>query len=539
MLTPTLILGLVGAYFALLMAVAWRTGRGGGNDDFFIGGHRSPWLLVAFGMIGTSLSGVTFLSVPGVVGAGSGPNQQFGYMQVVLGYLVGYAFIAGVLMPLYYRLRLTSIYTWLDGRYGPASYKTGAGFFLLSRTLGASFRIFLVTGVFQAFVLDPMGVPYAVTIAATLALIWIYTYQGGIRTIVFTDTIQTAFMLAAVALTVAYMARELGLGPGGVAPAIRVAGLGQWFLWDPAAPGYFWKQFLSGAAIATVMTGLDQDMMQKNNSCPDIRSAQKNMLVFSVVLVFVNLLFLALGALMHLYAARQGIAVPDNTDHLYPTLALGHFPALYGAVFLIGLIAAAFSSADSALTALTTSFCVDILGLRAGAVEAAQPGGEGPSAEGHAPDGAAAAEQEARVRRIRWVVHAGFSATVLLICFAFHAWARGDVLGNLFKAAGFTYGPLLGLYGFGLATRRRVRDAWVPVISLLSVAICLALDGQDIVGPLAGLSDQAVARWQGAVDRLLGGYRFGFEILILNGILTSFGLLLASRRAGPSAEGAP
>jgi Na+/proline symporter len=370
MLTPTLILGLVGAYFALLMAVAWRTGRGGGNDDFFIGGHRSPWLLVAFGMIGTSLSGVTFLSVPGVVGAGSGPNQQFGYMQVVLGYLVGYAFIAGVLMPLYYRLRLTSIYTWLDGRYGPASYKTGAGFFLLSRTLGASFRIFLVTGVFQAFVLDPMGVPYAVTIAATLALIWIYTYQGGIRTIVFTDTIQTAFMLAAVALTVAYMARELGLGPGGVAPAIREAGLGQWFFWDPAAPGYFWKQFLSGAAIATVMTGLDQDMMQKNNSCPDIRSAQKNMLVFSVVLVFVNLLFLALGALMHLYAARQGIAVPDNTDHLYPTLALGHFPALYGAVFLIGLIAAAFSSADSALTALTTSFCVDILGLRAGVVEA-------------------------------------------------------------------------------------------------------------------------------------------------------------------------
>jgi Na+/proline symporter len=517
-MSPILILLVVLGYFSLIMAVAWRTGRGAGNADFFIGGHRSPWLLVAFGMIGTSLSGVTFLSVPGVVGNLDSPNQQFGYMQVVFGYLVGYAFIAGVLMPLYYRLRLTSIYTYLDQRFGPASYRTGAAFFLISRTLGASFRIFLVTGVFQAFVLQPLGVPYFVTIAATLVLIWIYTHQGGIRTIVYTDALQTGFMLAAVVLTVLFIGRELGLSPGGWGAEIRSQGLGQVFFWDPKAPGYFWKQFLSGAAIATVMTGLDQDMMQKNNSCPDIRSAQKNMLVFSIVLVLVNVAFLTLGALLYSYAAARGIAIPASTDHLYPLLALEQFPVLYSAIFLIGLIAAAFSSADSALTALTTSFCVDILGMPA--EDVVDP--EDPNAD---------QKPRPASRRTRFAIHAAFSGLVLLICYAFYAWSSGDVLGNLFKAAGFTYGPLLGLYFFGLFSKRRIRDAWAPVVCVAAVAICLALAGQAVLGPLLGLSESSVEAWQSTVDRLLNGYRFGFEILILNGILTSFGLLLISRPA--------
>lgn len=520
-MSPSLILAIVLGYFSLIMAVAWRTGKGAGNADFFIGGHRSPWLLVAFGMIGTSLSGVTFLSVPGVVGNLASPNQQFGYMQVVFGYLVGYAFIAGVLMPLYYRLRLTSIYTYLDQRFGPSSYRTGAVFFLISRTLGASFRIFLVTGVFQAFVLEPLGVPYFATIAITLLLIWVYTHQGGIRTIVYTDALQTGFMLLAVLLTVLFIGRELGLSPGEWGAHIRSQGLGQVFFWDAKAPGFFWKQFLSGAAIATVMTGLDQDMMQKNNSCPDIRSAQKNMLVFSIVLVLVNIGFITLGALLYSYAGAEGIALPAKTDHLYPLLALEHFPLLYGAIFLIGLIAAAFSSADSALTALTTSFCVDILGL--------------PTEEADRPEAGQALDAPKAPRpaskRTRLLVHAGFSGLVLLICYIFYAKASGDVLGNLFRAAGFTYGPLLGLYFFGLFSKRRIRDAWAPLVCVASVAICLALAGQGILGPLFGLSEASVEAWQAGVDRLLNGYRFGFEILILNGILTSFGLLLISRPA--------
>ena len=518
-----LVLALTAVYFAMILAVAWFTGRQAKNADFFIGGHRSPWLLVAFGMIGTSLSGVTFISVPGVVGnlSPSNPNLQFSYMQVVLGYLVGYAFIATVLMPLYYRLQLTSIYTYLDQRFGRHTYKTGASFFLLSRTLGASFRIFLVTGVFQQFVLGPLGVPYLMTIALTLVLIWIYTFQGGIRTIVFTDAIQTLFMLLAVILTVVFIGRELGVGLGGIGSAIRDAGLGKTFFWDPAGKSFFLRQFLSGAAIATVMTGLDQDMMQKNNSCPNIRDAQKNMMTFSVILVVVNVLFVALGALLYIYAGANGIATPDRTDHLYPLLALEHFPLVFGAVFVVGLIAAAFSSADSALTALTTSFCVDILGF----------GRELPRSSAAADDGATldppAAGNERRSTRIG--VHLGFSLLVLLICFLFHEFAGGDVLGNLFRAAGFTYGPLLGLYFFGLFTKRRINDRLAPVVCISAVLICLAFAGQSVVGALVGLDAARIDAWKAFTTRMLGGYQIGFEILIYNGILTSLGLWAISR----------
>jgi Na+/proline symporter len=528
-MTPLAIGSLVLGYFLLLLLVAYWTGRKAQNADYFIGGHRSPWPLVAFGMIGASLSGVTFISVPGVVGNLSSPNQQFSYMQLVLGYLVGYAIIALILMPLYYRLRLTSIYTYLDQRFGPTSYRTGAWFFLLSRTLGSTFRIFLVTVVFQNFILDAMGVPYLVTIAVTLLLIWLYTYQGGIRTIVYTDTLQTAFMLASVAFTAWFVSGEMDLSLGQVFPAIREAGLGQWFFSDPAAPTFFGKQFLAGAAISTVMTGLDQDMMQKNNSCPNIRDAQKNMAVFSVVLVGVNLLFVTLGALLYLYVGQTGIAVPAKTDFLFPMLAFEHFPPMLGAVFVIGLIAAAFSSADSAITALTTSFCVDILGVEV-------------DREAHHPSKVAArdlqaeAARETHIRNTRYTVHGGISLLILFLCYGFYTWSSGDVLGNIFQAAGFTYGPLLGLYGFGLFSNRPVRDRLTPLVCIGSVLVCLALAGQSIVGPLMGLDAAAIAAWKAAVTNALGGYQIGFEILIYNGMLTALGLWAISRNphASPS-----
>jgi Na+/proline symporter len=505
-MTPALIGSLVLGYFAVLMVVARITGRSASNEDYFIGGHRSPWPLVAFGMIGASLSGVTFISVPGVVGNLNSPNQQYGYMQIVLGYQLGYAIIATVLMPLYYRLRLTSIYGYLKGRFGMSSYRTGASFFLLSRTLGSTFRIFLVTVVFQEFVLNAMGVPYWLTIGATLVLITLYSFQGGIRTIVYTDTLQTLFMLASVALTLLFIRGELGLEFGQVLPAIREAGLGKMFFWDASRPEFFGKQFFAGAAIATVMTGLDQDMMQKNNSCSNIRDAQKNMAVFSVVLVAVNALFVTLGALLYLYLDQQDLGAPARTDFLLPMLALEHFPPLIGVVFVIGLIAAAFSSADSAITALTTSFCVDILG-----VEERNGGSEG------------------SIRRTRYLVHAGFSLLMLLLCYSFYTWSSGDVLGNIFQAAGFTYGPLLGLYAFGLFTRRRVRDRWTPLVCILSVLLCLGLAGQGVLGPLLGLSAEQIEVWRSAVLRALGGYQIGFEILIYNGLLTFLGLWAISK----------
>ncbi|MFT7589890.1 MAG: Na+/proline symporter, partial [Limisphaerales bacterium] len=337
--------------------------------------------------------------------------------------------------------------------------------------------------------------------AVTLLLIWIYTYQGGIRTIVYTDAIQTGFMLLAVILTLVFIGRELQLGPGGMISAIRDSDYGQVFFWDSGPKSFFWKQFLSGAAIATVMTGLDQDMMQKNNSCPNIRDAQKNMFTFSVVLVLVNILFVGLGALLYIYGSNFGIELPLKTDHVYPALALNQFPLFFGAVFLIGLIAAAFSSADSALTALTTSFCVDILGFKEGS-----------------NDG----------KSTRYMVHLSFSFLILIICYVFYTSSGGDVLGNLFRAAGFTYGPLLGLYMFGLFTKREIKDKLAPFVCVLAVAICLYFAGQDIVGGLAGFSPERILAWKNDVKTLLGGYEIGFEILIYNGILTSLGLFAIS-----------
>ena len=488
-LTPTLLLSIILAYFAVLMLISWWTGRNADNQDFFLAGRKSPWLLVAIGMIGASLSGVTFISIPGLVGAG-GHNQGFSYMQMVLGYLVGYTVIALVLMPLYYRLNLTSIYGYLEQRFGWWSYKTGAAFFLLSRTLGASLRLYLVAIVLQEFVMDDLGIPFWVTVSAAIALIWVYTFRGGIKTIVWTDTLQTLSMLAAVVLTIFAIGEQLGENFSGLVERIASSDYSQVFFFDGAAgdPNNFFKQFVSGALIAVVMTGLDQDMMQKNLSCRTLGDAQKNMFTFSVILVFANILFVGLGALLYLYAGSIDLALPEKSDLLYPTIALEHLSPAIGVVFLIGLIAAAYSSADSALTALTTSFCVDFLNM------------EKSEATSNAK------------KRTRLVVHIGFSLLLLFIILLVRAMDAGAVLNELFGLAGYTYGPLLGLYAFGLLSRRRVFDAYVPGVCVAACALTYLLK----------------------TNQLFIGFDMGYLNILVNGLLTFGGLALFSTSFHPS-----
>jgi len=474
---PVLILSIIAAYFVLLFAIGHFTSKGADNDSFFLGNRNSPWYVVAFGMIGASLSGVTFISIPGWVGTSS-----FSYMQVVLGYLVGYAVIALILMPLYYRLNLTSIYGYLEQRFGRVSYRTGASFFLLSRTIGSAFRLYLVANVLQLTVFDAMGVPFVATVIGTILFIWIYTSKGGIKTIIWTDTLQTLFMLIAVGLTVVMIGQAMGWTLPQAIGQISASSYSKVFFFDDInSKFYFWKQFLSGAFIAIVMTGLDQDMMQKNLSCKNIREAQINMATFSFVLVFVNLAFLGLGALLYIYAGHIGMAIPARTDDLYPLIATGgHLPVAVGIIFILGLIAAAYSSADSALTALTTSVCVDLLDIRKRPQEAQQ--------------------------RMRKRVHILVSAVMVLVIVIFRAVNDDSVISAVFTAAGYTYGPLLGLYAFGMMTRWQVRDRWVPVVCVLSPILCYVLNLHS--------------------EELMNGYRFGFELLIVNGLLTFMGLVL-------------
>jgi SSS family solute:Na+ symporter len=480
-MTPLPVLLIIAAYFALLLGISQLTGRRADNAAFFLGRRQSPWYIVAFGMIGASLSGVTFISVPGWVG-----DSQFSYMQMVLGYLLGYFIIAQVLLPLYYRLNLTSIYTYLEGRFGPLTYKTGASFFLLSRVIGASFRLFLVAGVLHLSIFSRWDIPFWVTVVITILLIWLYTFRGGIRTIIWTDTLQTLFMLLAVALTVVLISREMGLDfPGMVREVAESRFSRVFFLGDWKAGDHFVKQFLSGAFIAVVMTGLDQDMMQKNLSCRNLKEAQKNVYWMSAALVPVNLLFLSLGALLYLFAAREAIPLPEHSDDLFPMIATqGYLSPVVTVLFMVGLVAAAYSSADSALTALTTSFTVDIL------------------------NGARLPEE--RLRRMRKWVHIGISAVLLGVILLFRVISNQSVISAIFTVAGYTYGPLLGFFGFGLFTRYQVKDRWTPVVAIISPVLCYFISTHS-------------ARW-------FNGYRFGFELLILNGLLTFIGLLLIRRK---------
>jgi Na+/proline symporter len=501
-LPPIAIVGIIAVYFTVLIVISFLTSRGSGNENesFFLAGRKSPWPLVALGMVGASLSGVTFISVPGAVGAG-GTNQAFSYMQVVLGYLLGYVFIAVVLLPLYYKLGLTSIYEYLKQRIGPHAYKVGAFYFLLSRVIGASFRLFLVAIVLQEFVTGPLNVPFAATVAITILLIWLYTFRGGIKTIVYTDTLQTVCMLLAAGLTVYYIGQALETDLSGMVGLISNSDYSQMFYFEGGwtDPNNFFKQFLSGALITIVMTGLDQDMMQKNLSMPNFRDAQKNMAAFSIVLIFANLLFLSLGALLYIYATSVGLEIPEASDQLYPSIALRHLPAGAGVVFILGLVAAAYSSADSALTALTTSFCVDFLGMNEPTVEA---------------KGVTALAED---RKRRLYVHIGFSVLLFVVIIAFKSIGDRAVINSLFKAAGYTYGPLLGLFAFGLFTRLRVREvtflgnARVPTLLL----VCLT---SPIISMIV---DAYSAEW-------LLGFEFGFLILAFNGLLTFLGLVALS-----------
>lgn len=480
-MSPLLVLSVIVAYFALLYGISVVTSRGAGNSAFFLGERKSPWYIVAFGMIGASLSGVTFISVPGMVG-----TDQFSYLQMVLGYLPGYAVIAFVLMPLYYRLQLTSIYGYLGERFGRSSYLTGAWFFLLSRSVGSAARLYLVAIVLQYLLFDAWGIPFVVTVVITIALIWLYTHKGGMRTIIWTDTLQTAFMLLAVGLTVVLLGQKLGWGIAETLSQVKASELSRVFFFDDPKPGtYFWKQFLGGMFIAIAMTGLDQDMMQKNLSCRSIGEAQKNMVSFSLVLVLVNLVFLTLGALLFLYVERFGITLPAKADQIYPLIATGGtLPVIVGLLFILGLIAAAYSSADSALTALTTSVCVDVLEIDKRPEDQRLP--------------------------LRHRVHLVMSVVMVLLILLFKLLNDDSVIKTVFKVAGYTYGPLLGLFAFGMLTRLAVRDRWVPLVAVLSPLVTYMLDRNS--------------------EQLFGGYRFGFELLLVNAAITFMGLLLLRKR---------
>jgi SSS family transporter len=479
-MNPTLVISIIGGYFLLLIIIARITSKGADSATFFTANKQSPWYLVAFGMIGASLSGVTFISVPGAVGAGA-----FNYFQVVLGYLVGYFVIATVLMPLYYRMNLVSIYGYLEDRFGFWSYKTGSLFFLLSRTIGAAFRLFLVAGVLQFALFDSFGIPFWVSVLITIALIWVYTFKGGIKTIVWTDTLQTFFMLTAVVVTIYLITKEMGIGIGDAITQIRESDYSQTFFFDWNDKKDFFKQFISGAFIAIVMTGLDQDMMQKNLTCRSLKDAQKNIFWFSVVLVIANVLFLGLGALLYLYAGQNGIEIPVKADNLYPLIALDHLSTFAGVVFLLGIVAAAYSSADSALTALTTAFCVDFLNFEK--------------------------KEESVKKPMRLKVHVGFSLLLFVVILVFKAINDDSVINSIFTAAGYTYGPLLGLFAFGLLTKFKVRDKLVLPLCLLSPILSYIIDYNASV-------------W-------FNGFQFGFFILILNGSLTFIGMLLISKRS--------
>lgn len=485
-MSPSLILLCVSAYSILLFYVVWRTSRNADNESYFIGNKSSKWYLVAYGMIGASLSGVTFMSVPGLVGP-----THFTYMMVVFGYLIGYTVIANVLLPTYYKMNLTSIYSYLENRLGFWSYKTGAFYFILSRAIGASFRLFIVVNVLQTFVFDSWGIPFWVTVATFIFLILLYTYKGGVKTIVWTDTLQTSFMLLAVVLSVVLIFKETGMSFTNIVRKISDEGYTQMVNNDWRAKSFYLKHFFGGIFIAIAMTGLDQEMMQKNISVKTLKDSQKNMYIFSIVLVFINLLFLFLGALLYQFAHAKGIAIPPpgKEDNLFPLIALNYLGIAAGIFFIIGLISAAYPSADGALTALTSSFCIDFLGLKK------------------------KNWSEKKQKNVRYTVHISFAILLLLLIVIFRIINDEAVISKLFTIAGYTYGPLLGLFSFGLITGRSLHDRWVPVICLLSPFICYFLNEHSI-------------QW-------FNGYKFGFELLILNGFLTFLGLLAISLKRKP------
>ncbi len=471
---------IVAIYFLILMIISFVTGKKSNNENFFLGNRQSPWYIVSIGMIGASLSGVTFISVPGWV-----KTTQFTYLQMVAGYFLGYLTIAYVLLPVYYKLNLTSIYTYLEKRYGNYGYKTGAWLFLISRTIGAAARLYLMANVLQISLFNALGIPFAVTVIITIALIWLYTFRGGIKTIIWTDTLQTLFMLASVIITIIYIAKSMNMGGWDLVKTINKSELSRIFIFDDwHSKQNFFKQFLSGAFITIVMTGLDQDMMQKNLSCKNLKEAQKNMKWYGIAFIPTNILFLSMGVLLYMYANHAGIPIPQRSDDLFPTIVNSNtLPAIVGVFFIIGLVAAAYSSADSALTSLTTSFSVDILGNN-------KPGKE-------------------LTKKRRMLIHLSFSFVLILVILLFRIFKADSIISTVFTLAGYTYGPLLGLYAFGLFTKFKVDDKWIPALSILTPVII-------------GILDFNSKEWF--------GFSLGYEKLIINGLLTFAGLALLSRK---------
>lgn len=483
---PIYILLLIAGYFAMLLLISYWTGKDDSNEVFFKASKQSPWYLVAFGMVGASLSGVTFISVPGWVEA-----SQFSYMQVVLGYLVGYFIVAFVLLPVYYKLNVTSIYQYLESRFGIVSYKTGAFFFFVSRVLGSSFRLFLVAIVLQQFVFDSYHIPFEITVIISIALIWIYTYRAGIKTIVWTDTLQTLFMIIAVCLSIYFINNQLQWSFGDFLASAELKTYSKTFFFeDIFARNHFLKSFFGGMFITICMTGLDQDMMQKNLTCKNLKDAQKNMISFSFVMVGVTFLFMLLGALLFIYSKKNGVEIPlldgtPKTDLLFPEIALKNGLGItVGVTFLLGLIAAAYSSADSALTSLTTSFCIDFLNIEK--------------------------RPESQQKRIRKLTHIGMSVLLVIVIIIYKYVLTSNVIDSLLVVAGYTYGPLLGLFAFGIFTKFQVKDKYVWLVAVLSVLV------SALIGNIPSAS--------------LGGYQVGYELLPINGFLTFLGLILIRRQ---------
>lgn len=478
-MNPYLVLSLILGYFFVLVGISFFTSRRADTQTFFTANRKSPWLVVAFGMVGATLSGVTFISVPGEVG-----NSAFSYLQFVLGNIVGYWLVAGFLLPLYYRLNLVSIYSFLDQRFGNASYKTGSFFFIISKLIGAAFRLYLVAGVLQIAFFDAFDIPFSITTVVTIALIWVYTFRGGIKTIVWTDTLQTLFLISAVIFTIIAISQNLGFDLPTLVERIASEPSSKTFFWDWRSGQNFFKQFFAGMFITIVMVGMDQDMMQKNLTCKNKKEAQKNMLVFSFSFLIAVFLFLCLGVLLYIFAGQTGIPIPANTDDLYPLIALNHLGLPVGIAFLMGITAAAYSSADSALTALTTSFSIDFLKIDR--------------------------YEEQKRQRIKKLVHLLFSALLATVILIFHAISNESVVVAVFTVAGYTYGPILGLFVFGMFSKRIVKDRWVPLVAIISPVSCFFIS--------------KYSEW------LFHGYKFGFELLILNGIITLTGLWIFSRK---------
>ncbi|MBL7559672.1 sodium:solute symporter [Olleya sp. YSTF-M6] len=494
-MTSIQILLLIAAYFGVLILISYFTGKDDSNDVFFKGNKQSPWYVVAFGMIGASLSGVTFISVPGLI-----EGQQFAYMQGVLGFFVGYLVVLLVLLPLYYKLNVTSIYQYLEQRFGTTSYKTGAFFFLLSRVTGAAFRLFLVALAMQYIVFEALGVPFWLTVVISILLIWLYTNRGGIKTIVWTDTLQTLAMLTCVIVAIVLIVNKLDWSIATIFSQEAFAAKSQVLFFDDVnSKIYFWKYFIGGIFITIAMTGLDQDMMQKNLTCKNPSDAKKNMFSMSVLLVFVNIIFLSLGALLFIYAEQFGVSIPvvdgkTRTDLLFPEIAMNQGLGLgLQITFLIGLIAAAYSSADSALTSLTTSFSVDFLNIE-----------KLPKTE---------------QKPLRKKVHIGVSLLLIIVVVIFNE-LEGSVVNNLFKFATFTYGPLLGLFAFGILSKRSIKDQFAWIVGLASIIITY------IITELPG----------NFPDSFIGQYAFHWEILPLNGLITCLGLYLISTKATPNTD---